>query len=192
MHALHASFARFGPLQAQAPDRWQGDVALPPALAAFYAQIGPWGETVHASVGPVGISVPGLNIAFPPLHRLWALQAGYRWEGEAGARLPDWPAAWLVIAEQNADPFILDSDSGQVLFAFHGAGRWDATVLTEDLPSFVAALAAVGTVYLDAGDALEDDDGELRDEHRQAALHALAEVLGDDDAAEAFFETLEG
>lgn len=192
MHALHASFARFGPLQAQAPDRWQGDEALPPALAAFYAQIGPWGETVHASVGPVGISVPGLNIAIPPLHRLWALQAGYRWEGEAGPRLPDWPSPWLVIAEQNADPFILDSDSGKVLFAFHGAGRWDPTVLTEDLPTFVAALAALGTVYLDAGDALEDDDGELREEHRQAALHALAEVLGDDDAAEAFFETLEG
>ncbi len=58
MHALHASFARFGPLKAQSPDLWQGDVALPPALGAFYAQVGPWGETVHASVGPVGISVP--------------------------------------------------------------------------------------------------------------------------------------
>lgn len=191
MHALHASFARFGPLQAQSADLWQGDVPLPPALAAFYAQVGPWGETVHASVGPVGISVPGVNVAFPPLHRLWALQAGYRWEGDAGARIADWPEQWLVIADQNADPFILDLDSGQVLFAFHGAGTWEATVLTEDLPTFVAVLAAVGTVYLKAGDDLEDDDGELRPAHRDAALQAAADVLGDDEAADTFFETLE-
>ncbi|MCF7750038.1 SUKH-4 family immunity protein [Bacillus subtilis subsp. subtilis] len=191
MHALHASFARFGPLQAQSMDQWQGDVALPPALATFYAQIGPWGETVHAHVGPVGIDIPGLNVCFPPLPRLWALQAGYRWEGNDGKRLTDWPARWLVIAEQNADPFILDGDSGQVLFAFHGAGRWDATVLTEDLPTFLAALAAVGTVYLDAGDDLEDDDGELRPAHRQAAVRAVAAVLGGDEAAEDFFDILE-
>ncbi|MEG0182588.1 MAG: hypothetical protein RR704_03900 [Stenotrophomonas sp.] len=191
MHALHASFARFGPLQAQSADLWQGDIQLPPALAAFYAQVGPWGETVHASVGPVGVSVPGVNVAFPPLHRLWALQAGYRWEGDAGARIADWPEQWLVIADQNADPFILDLDSGQVLFAFHGAGTWEATVLTEELPTFVAVLAAVGTVYLKAGDDLEDDDGELRPAHRDAALQAAAAVLGDDEAADTFFETLE-
>lgn len=191
MHALHASFARFGPLQAQSPELWQGDVPLPPALAAFYAQVGPWGETVHASVGPVGVSVPGINVDFPPLHRLWALQAGYRWEGDAGARIADWPEQWLVIADQNADPFILDLDSGQVLFAFHGAGTWEATVLTEDLPTFVAVLAAVGTVYLEADDDLEDDDGELRPVHRDAALQAAAAVLGDVEAADTFFETLE-
>lgn len=191
MHALHASFARFGPLQAQSPELWQGDVPLPPALAAFYAQVGPWGETVHASVGPVGVSVPGINVDFPPLHRLWALQAGYRWEGDAGARIADWPEQWLVIADQNADPFILDLDSGQVLFAFHGAGTWEATVLTEDLPTFVAVLAAVGTVYLEADDDLEDDDGELRPVHRAAALQAAAAVLGDVEAADTFFETLE-
>jgi hypothetical protein len=191
MHALHASFAGFGPLKAQSPDLWQGDVALPPALAAFYAQVGPWGETVHASVGPVGISVPGVNVEFPPLHRLWALQAGYRWEGDADARSADWPEHWLVIAAQNADPFILDLQTGQVLFAFHGAGTWDAAVLADDLPTFLAVLAAVGTVYQAAGEELEDDDGELRPEHRDAAVQAAAAVLGNDEAADAFFDTLE-
>jgi hypothetical protein len=46
-------------------------------------------------------------------------------------------------------------------------------------------------VYLDAGDDLEDDDGELRPAHRDAALGALATVLGDEAAADRFFETLE-
>ncbi|MEG2804390.1 SMI1/KNR4 family protein [Stenotrophomonas sp.] len=163
---------------------------LPPALAAFYQQVGPWGETVHASVGPVGIDVPGVNVCFPPLPRLWSLQAGYRWHGNGGERLQDWPDRWLVIAEQNGDPFILDGDSGQVLFAFHGAGQWDAAVLAEDLDSFLAALTAVGTVYLDAGDALEDEDGELRPVHRDAAVRAVETVLGKPGAAQ-WFDTLE-
>ncbi len=191
MHTLHASFARFGPLHAQSADLWRGEIPLPTPLAAFYAQIGPWGETVHANVGPVGIDIPGVNVCFPPLHRLWSLQAGYRWQGTRGARLADWPDAWLVIAEQNADPFIFERNTGQVLFAFHGAGRWEASVLTQDLTTFLAALAAIGTVYLDAGDDLEDDDGELRPAHRDAALGALATVLGDEAAAERFFQTLE-
>ncbi|WP_312237015.1 hypothetical protein [Stenotrophomonas sp.] len=191
MHTLYASFARFGPLHAQSAALWRGEIALPSELAAFYAQIGPWGETMHAHVGPVGIDIPGVNVCFPPLQRLWSLQAGYRWQGNSGERLTDWPDAWLVIAEQNADPFIFDRDSGQILFAFHGAGRWEASVLTQDLATFLAALAAIGTVYLDAGDDLEDDDGALRPAHRDAALRALATVLGDEDAAERFFETLE-
>jgi hypothetical protein len=191
MHALHASFARFGPLHAQPADLWRGEIPLPTPLAAFYAQIGPWGETIHANVGPVGIDIPGVNVSFPPLHRLWSLQAGYRWQGNSGERLLDWPDNWLVIADQHADPFIFDSNSGQVLFAFHGAGCWEASVLTQDLATFLAALAAIGTVYLDAGDDLDDDDGKLRPAHREEALAALATLLDDEDAAERFFETLE-
>ena len=190
MHALHASFARFGLLRPQTADLWQGEVPLPAVLARFYAQIGPWGETLHANVGPVGISVPFVNVTFPPLHRLWSLQAGYRWDGNRGQRLTDWPEQWLVIAEQNADPFIIDSHSGQVLFAFHGAGHWAPTVLACDLDTFLAAVAAIGSVYLAVEDDLEDEDGELRPEHRTTALAALAAVLGSSRAATDFFETL--
>lgn len=191
MHPLHAAFSRFGPLRPQPADPWQGDMPLPPAVAAFYQQIGPWGETLHAHFGPAGIDVPGVGVSFAPLHRLWSRQAGYRWQGDSGERLQDWPGHWLVIADQNADPFIFDADSGQVLFARHGGGTWDAAPLAPDLNTFLAALAAVGTVYLDAEEDLEDEDGELRPEHRAAALQAVAQVLGDAGAAEDFFDTLE-
>ena len=98
---------------------------------------------------------------------------------------------WLVIADQHADPLILEMSTGRVLYALHGAGRWDAQWLAPDLRTLAAVLAAVGGVHEDAGDDLCDDEGELRPRHREAAVRAAAAVLGGDEAARAFFDLLE-
>ncbi|HFF6202965.1 hypothetical protein A7X64_14600 [Stenotrophomonas maltophilia] len=192
MDDLHASFARFGLLHAQHERDWQGPFPLPTALASFYAQVGPLGEEINARVGRAGITVPGLDVWIPPLQRLWSQQAGYRWHGVSGERINDWPSNWLVIAHRGADPFILDLDDGRVLFSHHGAGLLDAGEITADVPTLMAALAAAGTVYLDAGDGLynDDDDGGIRPEHQEAAVRAVARVLGDRLQAESFIETL--
>ena len=60
--------------------------------------------------------------------------------------------------------------TGRVLYALHGAGRWDAQWLAPDLRTLAAVLAAVGGVHEDAGDDLCDDEGELRPRHREAAV----------------------
>ena len=192
MDDLHASFARFGLLHAQHESDWQGPFPLPPVLARFYAQVGPLGEVINARVGTAGITVPGLDVWIPPLQRLWSHQAGYRWHGISGERINDWPSNWLVIADRSADPFILDLDAGRVLFSHHGAGLLDADEMAADVPTLMAALAAAGTVYLDAGDDLynDDDDGGIRPEHQDAAVQAVARVLGDRLQAESFIETL--
>lgn len=97
-----------------------------------------------------------------------------------------------MIADRGADPFILDLDDGRVLFSHHGAGLLDAGEITTDVPTLMAALAAAGTVYLDAGDDLynDDDDGGIRPEYQEAAVQAVARVLGDRMQAESFIETL--
>ena len=194
MDDLHAAFARFGPLQAQGEHDWQGPFPLPPLLARFYAQVGPLGREINAKVGHAGITIPGLEVWVPPLQRLWSYQAGYRWNGVDGEPIEDWRANWLVVADLGADPFILDMDDGRVLFARHGCGRWEADTFLDDLPTLMAALAAAGTVYLEAGDDLynDDDDGGIRAGHQEAAVQAVARVLGDRIDAESFIETLQG
>lgn len=194
MQDLRDQFAVFGPLQAQDESHWQGPFPLPPVVDCFYEQVGPLGREINATVGHAGISIPGLEVWIPPLRRLWSHQAGYRWHGISGEPIEDWPPHWLVIADLGADPFILDMDDGRILFAQHGRGRWDADVFLDDLPTLMAALAAAGTVYAAAGDALysDDEDGGIRAEHYDAALQALAQVLGSHLEAECVLESLRG
>lgn len=194
MDDLHAPFARFGLLQSQHERDWQGPFPLPPVLARFYSQVGPLGEEINARVGRAGITVPGLEVWIPPLHRLWSHQAGYRWHGISGEPIDNWPSNWLVIADRGADPFILDLDDGRVLFSHHGAGLLDAGEIAADLPGLMAALAAAGTVYLEAGDDLysDDDAGGIRAVHKEAAIQAVAQVLGNRLDAECLLETLQG
>ena len=189
--SLRSQFARFGELRPQPRDAWQGDIALPQVLADFYELVGPWGATYHQNVGPVGITLSETNISFPPLFKLWDRQAGYRWDASNGERVAEWQDNWLVIADQNADPFILDTGTGEILYAMHGTGAWDAAVVAPDLPTFAAALAAVGVVCLEADEDLRNDDWEIRPEHRARALQALTIVLGDPVEAECFLDVLE-
>jgi hypothetical protein len=188
---IRDQFLRFGDLRPQGAGEWRGPFPLPPALAEFYAEVGPLGPVVYEHVGPVGVTIPGTALGFAPLAKLWVRQAGYRWDGNSGERLTDWPEDWLVIADQHADPLILEMSTGRVLYALHGAGRWDAQLLAPDLRTLAAVLAAVGGVHEDAGDDLCDDEGELRPRHREAAVRAAAAVLGGDEAARAFFDRLE-
>ena len=194
MDDLHASFARFGLLRAQHEGDWQGSLPLPPVLARVYARVGPLGHEINAKVGNSGITVPGLDVWIPPLQRLWRHQAGYRWHGISGEPIDDWPSNWLVIADRGADPFILDLDDGRVLFSHHGAGLLDAGEIVADVPTLMAVLAAAGTVYLEAGDDLydDDDDGGIRAVHEEAAVQAVAQVLGNRLDAECLLETLRG
>ncbi len=194
MDDLHASFARFGLLRAQHEGDWQGPFPLPAVMARFYAQVGPLGHEINSKVGNSGITIPGLDVWIPPLQRLWRHQAGYRWNGVSGEPIDSWPSNWLVIADRGADPFILDLDDGRVLFSHHGAGLLDAGEIVADVPTLMAVLAAAGTVYLETGDDLydDDDDGGIRAVHEEAAVQAVAQVLGNRLDAECLLETLRG
>ena len=181
-------FESHGELQAQPADRWTGPEPLPAEVAAFYAAVGPWGPTIHPQVGPVGINLlpAGMLVSVPPLHKLFALQAGYATVGMAEQRInPDWPCDWLVIAQSNADPFIFHRQTRQVLFAFHGAGHWAPKPFAPDLRTAMAALATLSQSFLNLNH--EDDSPDLVDQELTPTawlkLEAdLAALVGGDQA----------
>lgn len=170
----------FGRLRPQPAIDWTGTDPLPEAIARFYEQVGPWGETHHESVGPVGctLTVGGNPVCIPPLHKLGSLQAGYAWSSDPTDRLPGWDENWLVFAEQGGDPFILEKSSGNVLFAFHGTGSWQPRIFAEDLVTAIGAIAAVANGFI----SLEETDF-VDEEPTDAALarirNGLIAVVGD-------------
>ena len=64
---IRDQFLRFGDLRPQGAGEWRGPFPLPPALAEFYAEVGPLGPVVYEHVGPVGVTIPGTALGFAPL-----------------------------------------------------------------------------------------------------------------------------
>ena len=128
---------------------WQGDIALPAELERFYREVGPLDCTLESAGNPFFL---------PSLARLWQRQAGYRWHGISGERLSGWQDDWLVVADQGADPFILETGSGRILFDLHGGRGWDPAPCFDDLWQMAASLACFGEVWSGAGEDILLDD----------------------------------
>ena len=188
IEALKQLLAPAGKLEPQPATDWQGDMPLPQVLADFYANIGPMGNTYYAHIGPVGLSfdVGGNPVSLPPLAKLWALQAGYRWHGITGERLPNWLDHWLVIAEQGGDPFILDILTNEVLFAFHGANGWAPQLLAPNLETAISGIATVASVMAALDENAHDEDSNIKPETRTTVNQALTHYFKDATLAQAF------
>ena len=184
----------WGELRPQPASNWQGAAEqLPAEVARFYEQIGPWGDVIYESVGPVGLSLSagGNPICIPPLHKLLNLQAGYAWESSPDQPFADWPSHWLVIAEQGGDPFIHDNRTGQIFFAFHGAGRWDPQLFAPDLYTALGGIATVADIHESLSEEeLNLDDG-LTPQGRARVLAALSQFTHDPNLAQAMLDAWE-
>lgn len=189
---LRTLLAPFGQLRSQSPSEWTGKRALPTPLQEFYQQVGPLGTTYHETVGPVGctLTVGGNPVCIPPLRKLESLQAGYAWSKSPDDTLDDWNPNWLVIAEQGGDPFMYDQTTGQVLFAFHGAGVWAPAVFAHDLYTAIGAIACVATSYCELDDNQFDDEA-LTETGYHTILTDLATALGNADEAQRMLDAWE-
>lgn len=179
---LRSLLAPWGALKPQPATDWEGPFALPSVVQDLYREVGPWGPVVHASVGPVGLTINagGNPVEVPPLHKLWARQNGYAWTGSPANTLPGWPAHWLVVAHEGANPFILDGEDGRVYFAFAGAGRWEPRLFANDLPTALGAIATVAAALDSLGDEALDDSYELKPASRAEVQRQLAVWVGSD------------
>jgi hypothetical protein len=165
-----------GECTSQPESDWSGSIPLPDAARDFYRDVGPVGITIEGYGNPTFL---------PSLSTLWAHQAGYRWDGRTGEPVADWDSDWLVVADEGADPFILSISRGSILYAEHGTGAWEPDEIYPDLLTMAACMAALGTVVLEAGQALTDDESCIRPQYRSLAISRLSSLLGSESDAEA-------
>jgi len=188
---LRPLLAPWGHLQPEPASDWQGPFPLPAIVEAFYREVGPWGETWHASVGPVGLAINagGNPVDVPPLHKLWARQDGYAWSRNPDNPIKGWPAHWLVIAQEGANPFILDRNDGSVWFDMAGRGNFnDPNRFADDLPTALGAIATVANALAALGDDALDDTYELKASSRAQVAHVLAAFTGSEATAQGMLQ----
>ncbi|MCB9851684.1 MAG: SMI1/KNR4 family protein [Phycisphaerales bacterium] len=111
-------------------NRWN----LPPTYMEFLARFSPLRVQIDDERFCGGLCLYGAD-------ELFKRQIGYSLDAE-GKLLPGWPDGYVVIADDGADPFVLDTSEfpveAPVLSAEHGMGTWD---FVDEAPSFEAFLA---------------------------------------------------
>lgn len=98
--------------------RW----TLPAQYQRFLADFSPIRVVIEGEQHAQGLNLYGAA-------ELIKAQHGYAWNPVAQASIADWPASFLVIADEGADPYCLDlaaiSDGDAPIYtAGHGAGAW--------------------------------------------------------------------
>ncbi|WP_086932252.1 hypothetical protein [Agarilytica rhodophyticola] len=184
--SLKKMLQQWGELKPQDSEDWQGDFPLPDVLVSFYQEVGPWGPTYAEKIGPIGLEIESFRepISIPPLFKLWELQSGYRWHGNTGERLNDWKDTWIVVAECCGDPFVLDVSSGEMLFGFHGAGKWDLASIAADINTAFGALSVIGSTLLNAGEEGYDDEMcDYTEDTKKKVIEALSTFLNSENEA---------
>lgn len=168
----------WGELRSQPASDWDGAIPLPSVVADFYRELGPWGSTFHAHIGPVGLDINagGNPVSVPPLRRLWGMQGCYRWHGLTGELLPDWQERWLVVGFEGSNPFILDMDDGRVFFDLAG-GKPTPRLFAPDLATAFGAIATVANTLAELGEEAYDEGFELVSAARVQIVDRLAQFL---------------
>lgn len=159
-----------GEIRSQPASDWNGEFPLPRELERYYREVGPINVTIMSYGNPYFL---------PSLADLWTFQAGYRWDSFTNESCEDWLETWVVVADEGGDPFILDTQSANVLHAYCGTGTWNAHPIFPDLNTMAACLAQLGAIVLEASDDFVDDESFVRSEWRELAKHKISELTGD-------------
>jgi hypothetical protein len=136
-------------------------------------------ELFYTEVGPVDVTIQGCGNPYflPRLSRLWKYQAGYRYHAHTKEPINDWKPNWLVVGDEGGDPLIYDSDTETVLQAIHGEGTWDPDEAFPDLNSMAACLATIGTVVVEAGNDLTDEESYIKSKYCSQLRKRLGRIL---------------
>lgn len=158
-----------GEVRPQARQDWTGSFPIPRAVELFYWEVGPANITIQNH---------GNSYFLSGLADLWKFQAGYRWNGLSGEPIGDWNDDWLVVANEGGDPFIFDRTTDEVLHAFRGEGKWNASKMFPDLNTMSACLAQIGIIVSMGQDVYMEKDCSIRPKYRELAATRIQELLG--------------
>lgn len=107
---------------------------------------------------------------------------------QEGYQSKEWKDSWVAIADAHADPFILESKTGKVLFAFHGQGSWKALEIAEDAESFMRLLKVyVETYYVDFNGEIFNDEYEVRADFIEKTKGRLSSMMSKEQAENFIF-----
>lgn len=175
LDSIRPLLSAWGKLIPQPASDWTGSIALPIAISDLYSILGPSELMICAGGNPVDI---------PTLKNLWSFQNGYRWHGMTGERLPGWKENWLVIAKEGANPFIFDTENGNVYFDIAG-GKFEPKLFSTDLITALGAIATVANTLSAMGDDAYHDDSELTTQARSNVIASLNSFLSNSNAPHA-------
>jgi hypothetical protein len=167
---------------AQSVEDWSGEFALPAEVECYYRILGAKNVTIANYGNPFFL---------PSLGNLWKFQEGYRFHAISGTKLESWSDDWLVIADQEGDPFIFSRSSGKILHALHGQGCWQTVELFENLEAMVTTIAILGSVVMRAGEDLTDEECYLNSKYVNEAKEQIAVLVGSNATAETILNALD-
>jgi hypothetical protein len=174
-----------GEVRSQGPLHWHGDIPLPQHVATFYREVGPVDITIEGC---------GSSTLIPSLSKLWDHQSRFRGSDTNGLlnrlrrRLFNrWDDEWIVVAIEGDDPFIYSVRDERILYSLcHGRGTCEPYEVYPDLNTMAACMAILGTVAVNAGeDLFDDDDSQIRPIHMTQAIAQISKEIGDDSRAAA-------
>lgn len=101
---------------------------------------------VVAPAADVNFDTVGNPLTLYGLERLGAQQPGYSFNPLTQKSIPEWNAAFFLLADEGADPILLDLEQPElgVQRLRHGAGSWAAgDTLADSLGQFILCAAAL-------------------------------------------------
>lgn len=143
-------------------------VGLPPAeIARLETEFGGLPASLRDYLGAAVPRVPlvlergGNPLVLLEASALGREQAGYSVDPVTGQRLDDWEDTWFLVASEGGDPVVVDTSSGAVLQAMHGAGVWEFDPIADSMAELVLCGAALHNALtaFESEPILDDDLG---------------------------------
>jgi cell wall assembly regulator SMI1 len=114
--------------------------------------------SAHAPRATLTLERVGNPVAFWAASDLTRTPIGYQVDADGGL-VSDWPADTLLVADEGADPIVVDlqDPACPVLQAAHGVGEWSFEVVAESIPQYLLLSSALHHALTMVGDPIVDD-----------------------------------